>query len=469
VYRRVVKIIVSLVMSCFLLWSIVTYTYTAYLAGFDAESALRINPGNLSALQFLSNRAAAVAIVDESFGSSRLDDAGRLGDFAQLPADSTPHLTDQEAHSGDADSQGDANSKLTREEAIKQGRLWSVALLRANPLSAVALVNLGLFASGEGNAAITERLMEAAARRSLRQRIATYWMMRHSFEAGSLPQALTYADSLLRLSQKDIQLVAPILGHVAENEASSQAFIELLKTNPRWRAAFFRQIKGSFTDARTPLSLLLELKESANPPSTGELRSYIDVLMAAKLYDLAYNTWLQFLTVEELKVAGFVFDGGFEFPPKGTPFEWKVAQGKGVTSSTIRIDNDPALKFEFSGARIAPALASQTTMLVPGDYVLSGRYQGQVRARRGLRWIVRCSSKPQTLAEEKIIPLTDTAWQAFELPFTVPKQDCRAQSVELEVEARSASDTMLTGSMSLDTISVRRQSVDPAPSPTLNE
>ena len=461
-YRRVAKIIIPLMMSCFLLWSIITYTYAAYRAGFDAEGALRLNPSNTSALQVLSNRVLA---QEKSFGSDKMD-AGRLGDFAQLPADSTPQVADQKAHSSDAGLQISANSKLTREEVIEQGRLWSVALLRANPLSAVALANLGLFASGD--AAMTERFMEAAARRSLRQRIAIYWMMRHSFDAGSLPQALTYADSLLRLSQRDIELVAPILGHVAENEASSQAFIELLKTNPRWRAAFFRQIKGSFTDARTPLSLFLELKESANPPSTGELKSYIDVLMAAKLYDLAYNTWLQFLPVEELKVAGFVFDGGFEFPSKGMPFEWKVAQGKGVTSSTIRIDNDPALKFEFSGARIAPALASQTTMLMPGDYVLSGRYQGQVHARRGLRWIVRCSSKPQALAEGKIIPLTNT-WQTFELPFTVPKQDCRAQSIELEIEARSASDTMLTGAMSLDTISLRRQRVDPAASPSSNE
>ena len=430
--RSSIRLIVVAALAGLLLWAVLAHTLPSYLANSDPELAHRINGKNTQALLGLSDPQIQ-ELVEASNGKE-----GRIGSFASLPNDKTSNVPTH--------PQADKNSL----------KALSVEAIKSDPLSAQAFANLGILTALNGEDDKANLYMSAAAQRSHRHKLAVYWMMRQSFEEGSAHKALEFSDALLRLSPQSINAAAPILGRLAEDPTASGDFLEILKSNPPWRGAFFTHLKGNITDARTPLSLLLALKSSPNPPTLRELESYSALLREAGLYELAYNAWLQFLPVEELKVAGFLFNGSFDFPSSGAPFDWDMNAKKGVVVDRVTVSGNPTLEIQFSGSQISPEITSQATMLMPGEYVLVGEAQGLVRSRRGLRWRVRCIADNKILAESRPLNGALDNKEIFEASFSVPKENCRVQRVELAIEAFSGSDTMTAGQIRFDNLAIRR-------------
>jgi hypothetical protein len=57
-------------------------------------------------------------------------------------------------------------------------------------------------------------------------------------------------------------------------------------------------------------------------------------------------------------------------------------------------------------------------------------------------------------------------WRGFSLTFTVPPEGCRAQQIRLDLDARSASEKLVTGSMWFDDLALTR---GPTPEPRSGE
>ena len=131
----------------------------------------------------------------------------------------------------------------------------------------------------------TETLMQAAVRRSLLESVAVYWMMLKSYQDEDYLAALHYADILLRTRSQAPAFVMPMLGKIAETRDASDKLKQLLATNPPWRPhVFFEQsFLSSISDARTPLDIMLSLKDTSNPPTANDLRTYLDFLIEHRL------------------------------------------------------------------------------------------------------------------------------------------------------------------------------------------
>ena len=220
-----------------------------------------------------------------------------------------------------------------------------------DPLNARAFRILGQISERTSDEMQTQKLMQAAVRRSLLESVAVYWMMRKSFQDQNYKEALRYADILMRTRPQALGPIMPIMGKMAELPEASADLKLLLSTNPPWRPQFLSSVPNAISDARTPLDILLSLKDTANPPTATDLRPYLDFLIEHGFFDLAYYTWLQFLRPEQLAQAGHLYNGGFDTPPSGTPFDWVLTKGTGVTAQVAAKSDKPGERALHSAIR----------------------------------------------------------------------------------------------------------------------
>ena len=310
--------------------------------------------------------------------------------------------------------------------------------------------------------------MQLAASRSRSESAAIYWLMQRSAENKRFSETAAYADVFLRKRPQLIAVAMPFLTKMAEHPdpAVRAVLTQALVANPPWRAQFLSALPNSIRDARTPLALLLALQNTAFPPATTDLDAYFNVLLANKLYDLAYYTWLQFLPPERLAAAGQLFNGSFEWTPTGTPFDWSLSPGAGVTVDLgLRSEttDQHALILNFGPGRVEFSGVSQTLVLSEGRYRLKGLYKGEIVGSRGLQWQVRCAGQQTTIGESAVFMGARPNWTPFEFNFQVPVMDCQAQDLRLVHMARSASEQLLSGKAEFDEFELNR--IAPATTP----
>jgi tetratricopeptide (TPR) repeat protein len=437
----------AVALAALFLWLIFTKTFVAYLAASHPDAARTIRPGDPGLLVRLGTQAMAKRWAALDSTSATLDPG------AQRPAAAaTP---DTIAPGGDAPPAATAAG-----EAPAQIRAWMISAIQQEPLNATAFRILGqLAAEADPNSAAADAFMKASAERSLHDAISVYWTMRRDFEAGRYREAVVNADALLRTRPQSMKAAAPILARMAEKPEASSELTKVLAANPPWRPAFFANLTNNITDARSPLNLLNALKDTPSPPKTNELKPYMKLLIDNKLFELAYYSWLQFLSDEELQEAGFVYNGAFERPPSGLPFDWTLSSSSGVTLDVRQRDElggGSALYVEFGSGRVDFRPVSQMTLLPAGDYRFSGANKGELNGARGLKWKITCAGEKQPLGESAMFQGLQPNWSNFEFPFTVPAAACPAQLITLSLDSRSASETFVSGSVWYDNLKIVR-------------
>jgi hypothetical protein len=271
-------------------------------------------------------------------------------------------------------------------------------------------------------------------------------------------------DILFRTRQQLMEKLGPQIGAIANDPQANAELKQLLANNPPWRKPLLFYLTRNVSDPRTPLDLFLSLKDTANPPTAAELSDYLDVLLNKSFYDLAYYTWLQFLPPEQLGRAGHLFNGSFEDVPTGLPFDWSFGQKSGVAiqiAARPDREGERALLLEFGPGRVAELEVKQVTALSPGTYHFRGTHKADIVSERGLLWRITCAAQPtRVLGESPSVSGTEPNWTGFEFSFAVPESDCPAQYVTLSLNARSASEQFVSGSIWYDDLQILREATE---------
>jgi hypothetical protein len=406
---KLIRTMLFVTVGAVLAWEVTSRTLAAYLANVAPEQTIVVRAHQPNALLNLADR--------------KLGEFSASGQIAISPS-------------------GPADRGVTG-----QIRAMASTALLSDPLNARALRILGQLADLSRDQVHAWKLMEASARHSMNESTAVAWMIDKSFEKGDYQTALQYADVLLRTRPQLIRYVMPTLASIAEDRNAGGALRELLADNPPWRPQFFGALPNNITDARTPLELLLAVKESLNPPNANDLRGYLDFLIGRKFYALAYYAWLQFLPPEQLSSLGLLFNGRFETALSGLPFDWAVAPGNGVTIDIAAAPGGGrALAIAFQQGRVDFRGVRQFLVLAPGKYQFSGRYTGELMGQRGLKWRVTCAGGA-AIGESSMVVGRASTWKSFEFGFEVPGVDCPAQYLHLDLDARMRSEQFVSGTI----------------------
>ncbi|MDX2156958.1 MAG: hypothetical protein SFW09_10670 [Hyphomicrobiaceae bacterium] len=450
-----------------LLWLIATRSLVAYLAETAPDLALGLNPKDPIALLNVAEKTIAAAESEHqkalAAGSVALPVRMGAGRFA--PPAMSDSKAEQEILRQATLPPSDARAVTNAD--LKAARQMIELALTVEPLSSRAWSMLGRISDlGPPEAtADTFKYYTMAARLSLRESRAIWWLMQRSVETQDYSGALLRADQLLRTNSRAGPLVFPVLAQMAETPQANTAVKALLARNPPWRRQFLVAMVQSIRDARTPLDVMLALKEAGSELPTSEVAGYLSFLVSRNLHQLAYYAWLQFLSPDQLASTGLLFNGSFEQPLSGLVFDWTVSQGAGTLVQFPSIPGEAgkhALRIDFTEGRVQFGGVTQLVMLAPGAYVLRGRHKGEIVGKRGLRWRVTCVAPKRNIIGETPMHLGPAPlWRGFEIEFTVPPDGCEAQQIQLILDARSTSEQLVRGTMWYDDLVIAR-AVGPA-------
>ena len=460
------RMILTFVAAAILVWQVITRSFVAHIANTAPDTALSLRSTDPKALLVLAERrlvhiqrrekSPADSPSETQTTAAPIKEAqDRLRRWAELAFKAVnnehreiPHVP-RPAEPAGFDAQMSEHVRTFAESALAN-----------DPLNARALSILGQLAHMVGDEAGVAKFLSAAARRSIRQSAAIYWLMRKSYDSRDYATALYCADVLLRTRSQTSEHVMPILLDMAEHEQANNELRRAVLNNPPWRSNFLAAHARYASDARAPLELLLAMRETSTPPTAVDLRTYLEALIERKQYELAYYAWLQFLPPEHLTGAGFLFNGSFEIAPTGLPFDWIISEGTGVTIDIVQRpdrDGERALFIEFGYGRVEFGGVQQLTALAPGNYEFKAKYTGDIVGKRGLVWRVACADAPGSpIGESPMATGATPSWQDIEFSFIVPSENCRAQYIRLQFDARMASEKLTSGSILYDEIRIAR-------------
>ncbi|CAA2142096.1 hypothetical protein [Hyphomicrobium sp. ghe19] len=344
-------------------------------------------------------------------------------------------------------------------ETTEQIRQRLLHALSAEPLNAAGFELLGVVSAQARDTASATAFMQAASARSRRTPGALLWLMHQKFAEGDTEAAIAYGDALLRIQPKAISGVVPAFAQIAEMPSGADQLIATLSTRPPWRENVLYALNGKTSKRETPLMLLSGLKKSEYPPTAREIGAYLRYLIDARNYEIAYYSWLQLLAPEQLGSAGLLFNGGFRLQPSGLPFDWTIEGGSGAIAE-IAIGQGPketnALSLELGGGRVDFRPIYQLILLAPGRYRLVGLSKGHLKGLRGLQWQIACLEKrSEAVGVSEPFLAGSSVWTEFTAAFEI-HAGCKAQVLRLVLDARSASETFVSGSFAFAGLRITR-------------
>lgn len=328
-----------------------------------------------------------------------------------------------------------------------------------DPLNPAPLRLLALGAEVQGDVARAEELMELAKKRSKRNARVQAWLAKRDLEKNDLNRAVENLDALVRVLPAAAEQVLPVLKMAVKIDGGRYALASVLRKDPPWRERYVNELARDFDDPSDLYRFFADLMTGPAPLRPRELRAYLDALIGKGEPQFAYALWLETLPKDRLLTLANVSDGDFDYESDGSPFDWGLGRVTGARTEVVtKVDGDRSLKIEFFGARVAYRHVSQTLLLGPGNYRLSGERRAEnLQNERGLQWTITCTGgEKRQLGETPLIRGT-LPWGEFSAEFSVPEDDeCRAQTLLLSLAARVATEQKVAGEVWFDKLRIEK-------------
>jgi len=366
-----------------------------------------------------------------------------------------------------------ALGELAQREVSTGGKLGLAAdlarrALLSDPLDSRALSLLGAAAEREGDFARAETLMSLAAARSWRNPAPHFWLFALTIRRGKFDEALAQADGLLRVTPNNSTMMFPILTLFGADPRGMTALQDALASKPPWRSLFLSQAvvkgPGDFLMTQVYQSLI----RSSQPPTSLEMKPYLDRLIQMGRFEDAYENW-RVTNSQGETAARYPYNGNFDVPLDGSPFNWVFDFVSGAETEITEAPDrggSHALRIQFSGARATLGRVGQLLLLPPASYQLEFAVKSDdLRTERGLVWQISCAESRSVLGETS--PLRGTKpWTELKVDFSIPSSGCNAQWLKLVLLARTASESDIEGEVWFQRFRITREGAPMEPRTT---
>lgn len=349
-------------------------------------------------------------------------------------------------------------TQVTGEVDLAEVEALGEAAVLASPLEQRALRLLALVADvrGEPQAGL---LMTRAAERAPRDALAQLWLFERRMQAGEHAAAMINADFLMR-ARPDLRMhILPALFEIISSVEGPSHVIPYVASDPPWRRWFLQEL-GRAARPAVVYEVLRSVASLGRGISADEIRPFLDRLISERQYELAHLTWIALRASPDASGLSYLANGGFELPISNLPFDWIRSDVRGATTEIVpreEADGARALRVTFANTRVPYRHMASLLVLPPGDFVFAGRARSiDLDTERGLTWRIRCAEAESSLVGETARLKGNLDWHEFSVHVTVPDFGCRAQWLRLELDARVASEQLVSGEVWYDDLSIAR-------------
>ena len=246
--------------------------------------------------------------------------------------------------------------------------------LRASPLEATAVRNIGFVMSATGKDRDASRLLELAGKLSLRDYLTHAWLLDYRFRNNQVQGAVDQADIVLRQRVETWPVIFPALSKLLTDPRMIDPLSKALAAHPYWRGSFLETLGGESVDANAASLLYLRLRAIGAPAKASEQASYFLSLIKTAPPQLVYRRWLALLPAGKLpKDQALLRDGSFSGLNAPPPFNWQFYARDDVYSELSKGPDGKttSLHVSFDGGSQSN-FVTQKLMLVPGRYRIRG-------------------------------------------------------------------------------------------------
>ncbi len=239
------------------------------------------------------------------------------------------------------------------------------------------------------------------------------------------PNRWKTVEPLLPAILSDPQAYALLVDRFATEKSLRNFLIASLIQQKEWMASAY--------------TVLLEWHERGVPELADLINRLTTAFIGQQLYANAYLLFLLTRGQDTGAEVGYIYNGGFQLPLSGNPFDWRIRPQTGVSFELNTLANiageslastpEQSLSIRFLDTPIQFNNIEQLIRLAPGKYNFTVDYSAlDLKTPKPLQLVMRCVGDNRSLAsmsfeQGSIEERTDS------IPVQVPTQDCALQRI----------------------------------------